>query len=75
VAPKISLPAKVTQIVSRVQLNDKITRVLSKVRRKKRKRKRNDLGKVVNFVTQKIKECSEAEGSESKKTDNFDLAN
>lgn len=42
----------------------KFTRALSKVNRGGRKRKRNDLGKVVGFATQEIREYSEPKNNE-----------
>ena len=43
--------------------------------RKKLKRKRNDLGKVVSFASQEVKEYAETESSENKNNDNIDLEN
>lgn len=57
---------KFTQVLSKVRVEGKFVRALSKANRKGRKRKRNDMGKVVSFATQEVTTCSETETLEEK---------
>jgi hypothetical protein len=59
--------AKFSKVLSKVPIQRKFSQVLSKFR--KRKRQRNDLGKVVNFATQEVKGYSEPEDSKGREVE------
>jgi hypothetical protein len=73
--PKMPLWGKASHILSRVQMNKRITLAFSKVWRRTQKRKREDLGKVVSFATQEVKGFSAQERYEGKVMDNDDPEN
>jgi hypothetical protein len=59
----VRLPEVVGRLVSKMQVKGKLTEAFSKIHKKRRKRKWDNLGKVVNVGIQEVKDLSERDTS------------
>jgi hypothetical protein len=72
VLPKAPFHGKVSQVLSRVHLPGSVATVLSKLK-KRQKRKRNNLGKVVSYSAQEVKSSMQPDNSEDKGVEDIEI--
>jgi hypothetical protein len=70
---KAPFHGKVSRVMSNVHLPGSVATVLSKIRKKRQKRKRNNLGKVVSYSTQEVKSVLQPDNSEDKGVEDIEI--
>lgn len=66
---------KLSQVMSKVRLPGTLSARLSKVRKRRRKRKRNNLGKVVCYSAQEVKSLSQRDNTEGTHVGDTEIIN